>query len=177
METIRIFSHGEKEFRNLEYVARIMTMRSENGVTYEVGDTYFDFGQGWEWTTIIAYRNEYNHWQCLSPAEQGKIVSANFDELDTIVLELMKKCEKEYPSLYSFRKYKKTYSINVTKEVTTIFTVEAEDADEAEQIFDKWSLTHGEEIRNRFAEEYATCEVSYPEENTVYKADITKEDI
>lgn len=146
METIRVFSPTEKEYRKLEYVAKIMTMRSENGVTYEVGDTCFDFGQGWEWTTILAYVQNKRLFQALSPAEREKIVTAKVDELYIVAQELMDKLQKERPRLYSFRKGKKKWTVTYTRLESTTFTVEADDLDEALEEAERYADEHWEEL-------------------------------
>ena len=146
MDMIRVFSPAEKEYRKLEYVAKIMTMHSENGVTYEVGDTCFDFGQGWEWTTILAYVRNKRLFQALSPAEREKIVTAKVDELYTVAQELMDKLQKERPRLYSFRKDKKKWTVTFARIVSTTFTVEADDEDEAYDMAESYANENWKEL-------------------------------
>lgn len=108
MVAVGVFGSQSHEVNKLAYIARIMTARSDNGVVYEVGDTYYDFGHDWKWTTILAYRSPNSHWQALYPTDQRKIFNAETrEELDFIAQELMDEKQKAYPSLYSFRKNKK----------------------------------------------------------------------
>lgn len=61
---------GSREYDLLEQLAEKLTEKSPSGkVTYTVGNCYFDFGQGWMWTTVLANRNGYS-WQALNPREQ-----------------------------------------------------------------------------------------------------------
>ena len=76
MNEIQIFPRDAKEYRLLTAAAELMTAFSPTGVLYYVGQTYFDFGQGWKWTTIIAERKNGDSWQALYPALQNKIVNA-----------------------------------------------------------------------------------------------------
>lgn len=146
METIRIYSADEQEYKNLARVARIMTTRSLNGTRFEVGVVYFDFGQNLKWTTIIAYRENGDSFQALSSSEQEKIVLANTEDLETITQELMENCEKEYPRLYSFRKGKKIWTVTYARTEYTKFTVEADDYDEAYEKAESYADENWEEL-------------------------------
>ncbi len=79
MEAIRVFEQESREYKLLKAAADLMTILSPNRYTYYVGETYFDYGQDWKWTTILCHRNEegsqYDH-QALYPALQEKIVWA-----------------------------------------------------------------------------------------------------
>ena len=146
METIRIYRADEQEYQNLAYVAKIMTARSLNRTTFEVGVTYFDFGQNWKWTTILAYKENGDSFQALSPDEQKKIVLANVEDLETVAQELMENCEKEYPRLYSFRKGKKIWKVTYARTEYTTFTVEADDYDEAYEMAESYADENWEEL-------------------------------
>ena len=164
MEIIRVYASDEQEYKNLAHVARIMTARSLNGTRFEVGVTYFDFGQNWRWTTILAYRRDNGSFQALSPAEQEKIVTANPDDLETVTQELMDKCEKEYPRLYSFRKGKKKWKVVYSRIESTTFTVEADDEDEALAEAELYTDDHWEDLDemlaygNDYTYEYSSIE-------------------
>ena len=164
MEIIRIYSADEQEYQNLARVARIMTARSLNGTRFEVGVTYFDFGQDWRWTTILAYKLDNGSFQALTPAEQEKIVTANPDELETVAQELMEKFQKEYPRLYSFRKGKKKWKVVYSRIESTTFTVEADDEDEALKMAEIYTDDHWEDLDemlaygNDYTYEYSSIE-------------------
>ena len=68
---------GSKEEKNLTAVAKMLEAISPNDYRYEVEITYFDFGQQWTWTTIIAHNDENgDHWQAINPMEWEHVVTA-----------------------------------------------------------------------------------------------------
>lgn len=74
MGSIRVWEQGSRERENLEKLAVRLNALSSHGTKYEAGETYFDFGQNWKWTTIIATRYSADRlrssdWQCLSPRD------------------------------------------------------------------------------------------------------------
>lgn len=87
METIRIYSPESTEHRRLTLAAYELTRRSPTGTRYDVGDTYFDLGQGWQWTTIIAHRPDGQHYQALCPRDHAMIITDPdiLRSVDTIV--------------------------------------------------------------------------------------------
>lgn len=87
-DNIKVYSMGTPEFVQLERAAALLTGLSPNGWTYFAGDTYFDFGQGWKWTTVLRREQPV---QFLTPAEQTKIIEAkNPMQILSIVLEMAK---------------------------------------------------------------------------------------
>ena len=88
---ISTLEYYEQGFKNLELVATLLEWNSD--FTYEVRDTYFDFDQGWMWTTIIKRGDfglsSYDSCQILYPGEWEEIVCAGtLDELYEIAKEL-----------------------------------------------------------------------------------------
>lgn len=99
--TIRKFSADSEEFKALSAFADELNKRSiESGssVRYRVDDCYFDFGQNWWWTTVLATNGENGSitgtWQCLSPAQHEKIIQGNSDEVLEQVLASSDKLTK-----------------------------------------------------------------------------------
>lgn len=74
---------SERGYDVLRLVASILTFMSPNKVYYKVRDVYFDYGQNWMWTTIIAERPDRTEWQALNPAEWKKLMLA--ETVDDIV--------------------------------------------------------------------------------------------
>lgn len=65
------------EWKNLAAVAKMLEALSENDASYYVGDTWFDYGQGWEWTTIIrAQKGTIYDVQILSPKKHEMVIEA-----------------------------------------------------------------------------------------------------
>jgi len=70
---IRIFT---EEYKKLEAVAAMLTAFSPNNRKYYVGETYFDYGQDWKWTTVLCEGGEWGAYQALYPAQQEAIIDA-----------------------------------------------------------------------------------------------------
>lgn len=68
-------SSGSKYYKKLSAVAAMLEAVSPHDATYLVGDTYFDMGQKWMWTTII--RRGYRDCQVLDPKQWEHILEAN----------------------------------------------------------------------------------------------------
>lgn len=62
-----------KEYEALETTANLLTALSRRGTRYIVEDTYFDFGQNWRYTTVIAYRKDGASWQALSASDHDLV--------------------------------------------------------------------------------------------------------
>lgn len=73
------YEKGSEEYARLEIVANYLSKHTN--LKCWVQDTYFDFGQDWMWTTIIANDGKYQY-QLLSPAEQELILC---DDLQAMV--------------------------------------------------------------------------------------------
>lgn len=81
---IKTFKLGDPEFENLYKLADILTKKSPNKYVYYVGDTYFDLGQNWMWTTVLC-KGDWSSYQALNPREQEEAILANSDaELEKI---------------------------------------------------------------------------------------------
>ena len=77
MDSIRVFSPDDREYKLLSCAAQAMTVLSPNGFRYYVGETYFDLGQDWKWTTILCHRpGDDWDFQAINPALQKMIVTA-----------------------------------------------------------------------------------------------------
>lgn len=79
-EYIKTFTADSPEYARLAEAAQRMTERSPLGYRYYVSDTYFDFGQGWVWTTIICDNHgEFGGYQALSPRQQEEVITGDLD--------------------------------------------------------------------------------------------------
>ena len=76
MGNIRIWNPGTPEFKQMERAAKILTEFSPRKYVYKVENTYFDHGQGWLWTTIIAYRPDGESYQALDPVRHAQILNS-----------------------------------------------------------------------------------------------------
>ncbi len=85
--TERVISKNEREYKNLEFVAKALEISSHNNAQYVVKDVYLDFGQRWMWTTIV--RRGFRECQVLSPREWENIMTADgISELMNIVEDI-----------------------------------------------------------------------------------------
>ena len=78
MANPRVIESGTREYKNLRAVAKMLEALSPNGVEYEVGETYFDFGQDWIWTTILAYEKDsvFGGYQAINPRDWESVIMA-----------------------------------------------------------------------------------------------------
>ena len=74
MNTIKVYPRNSDERVKLTEAARELTRISGNGTVYTVEETYFDYGQNWMWTTIIAHRQSGDSFQRLCPRDHEKII-------------------------------------------------------------------------------------------------------
>ena len=86
---IKCFAHDSPERDKLNRIAQILTGLSPLGYHYSVGETYFDYGQGWKWTTVLSDGGNFGGYQALNPAEQEKIILADIAELPRIAQEIL----------------------------------------------------------------------------------------
>ena len=94
----RVLTPHSNEIQNLEIAAKLLTRFNKRGFTYKVEETWFDLGQNWRWTTIIAYDTNvlmgpksYSSYQTLNPAEWERIAIVNdMYDLTDIINDLMK---------------------------------------------------------------------------------------
>lgn len=72
---IDTFKPGSFEHEQLRIAAEMLTEKSPNGYKYYVGETYFDLGQGWIWTTILCNSGSpWGDYQAITPAQQEEII-------------------------------------------------------------------------------------------------------
>ena len=82
---IKVFSPTSKEYQKLQLAASLMNAFYGDDNTFTVGETYFDYGQDWKWTTIFANHGTNKSFQALNPRDHGLIVNAsNAEELGKV---------------------------------------------------------------------------------------------
>ena len=89
---ITTYEVGTTQYKALQSAARILTSESPTGAQYYVDDVYFDVGQGWMWTTIIAKRSNGDSWQALNPHEHSMITD---DGSHAAILEAVRSVQKD----------------------------------------------------------------------------------
>ena len=82
----KVLDSNSCEFYKLQKVAEIIEKKCNNTIKCVIEEVYFDYGQNWIWTTIVATRKtDGSHWQMLYPPIWEEILMANHDsELEQI---------------------------------------------------------------------------------------------
>lgn len=84
-----ILEEDSQEYKNLLQVVKYLSQNSKN--KYEVKTTFLDFGQDWEWTTIL----QNNEIQTLAPKDWLDIVNSdNEQNLKDLAKELKSRLEE-----------------------------------------------------------------------------------
>lgn len=83
------FPAGSDEYKRLSAAAAMLTVKSPKKSRYYVGETYFDYGQDWKWTTVLCDGSEWGSYQALNPREQEEILLCDMSELDKITNEVL----------------------------------------------------------------------------------------
>ena len=78
---ITTYEKGTREYKALEAAAALAELKSPNGYKYFVMNTYFDFGQDWLWTTIVAEKPNGDSYQALDPREHAAIITGEINEI------------------------------------------------------------------------------------------------
>lgn len=94
MEYIKTFPVGSEDRNKLTAVASILNVFTNAEHGFVVRDVYFDYEQNLMWTTILCRKyyedHEYSDYQCLTPAEQLDIISAeSIDDLAKISYDIL----------------------------------------------------------------------------------------
>lgn len=83
------FTEDSEEYAQLQKAADKLTDLSVKNYRYFVGNTYLDFGSGWQWTTILAKKPNEVEFQVLSPLSWRNILNAQSEEeLDAAIDQL-----------------------------------------------------------------------------------------
>ena len=99
-EYINQFPMGTPEREQLYKAAKLLMEKSPNRWEYFVGETWFDYGQRWAWTTILCEETNGTVYQALSPRTQAAIITARNDaELEQAELVFVNESSMglEYP--------------------------------------------------------------------------------
>jgi len=85
----KVFAEDSEEYAQLQKAADKLTDLSVKNYKYFVGNTYLDFGSGWQWTTILAKKPNEVEFQVLSPLSWRNILNAQSEEeLDAAIDQL-----------------------------------------------------------------------------------------
>ena len=96
-EFIRVFPEDSMEYKRLKDFCDKLN-KDDLKCNYTLENIYFDLGQNWKWTTIIAHTKEERGggYQALTPADQEKIITnTNTDEVLEHIIDNENKFIKE----------------------------------------------------------------------------------
>lgn len=86
-----VLKKDTEAFEKLKKASELLAEKSPNKYKYSVGDTYLDFGSDYQWTTIIAYKQDGSSYQALNPVQWEEIVNSKSDnELEKAVIDVLK---------------------------------------------------------------------------------------
>ena len=91
---LKVFAADDAEYIDLQRLARALNAESKH-IKYTVETVYFDRGQNWMYTTLIAHRDNQNQhniratWQAMTPVQQYEVVVNK--RIDAIKNELLEK--------------------------------------------------------------------------------------
>ena len=91
VDAIKVFGEQSKQYMRLEAAARLLNaeMEPNDHGQFEVKDIFFDFGQGWKWTTIVfCGGDQWSSYQALNPKQQGMIVYGDLEDFTKAVWEV-----------------------------------------------------------------------------------------
>lgn len=87
-DVIKIFQERDPEYARLEAAAALV--RLFTGEDLRVETTWFDYGQGWQWTTLIHHKKSDTQLQALYASQQAAICRGNFNTFMSAVAELIR---------------------------------------------------------------------------------------
>lgn len=96
-----ILDGDSNEYFQLKVTCQILYELTENMV-FKIEDIYYDLGQDWMWTTVVAYNlKDGGSFQCLNPREWAEIIN---DATNSRIRGICKDNMKEYPRIWNVKK-------------------------------------------------------------------------
>ncbi len=95
VDAIKTFGEHSKEYGRLMAAATLLNTEmdaDDREGHYEIDTIYFDYGNGWKWTTIV-FRggDQWSSYQALNPLHQGMIVYGDLQDFTRAVWEVVQK--------------------------------------------------------------------------------------
>lgn len=81
MEPIRIYDKNSNDYKKLEFACEVFKGK---GFDCYVEDTWFDYGQKWDYTAILC-KSDFGAYQFLNPKEYLEIINSDFKDLKLVV--------------------------------------------------------------------------------------------
>ena len=96
---IKVWAKESVQYHALSRFADVLSNCCDT-VRFVVGQTYFDHGQDWKWTTILARPvNGDDGWQALNPRQANAILYGSYEDRCNVKDELVKEAYKLCPSV------------------------------------------------------------------------------
>lgn len=102
---IKVYDKGTNEYNKLNIACdelnKIANEKYKGAFYFTIEETYFDYGQDWKWTTIIAHNTRKSgimaSWQALTPRDQEDILTDNYmqEVIDKVINKTAKLCNVE----------------------------------------------------------------------------------
>ena len=77
VEIIRTYAPNSDEMVKLKLACYELAQLSTKGTQYTVEDIYFDIGQGWMYSGIVAHSPDGTSWQALCPRDYESVLLSN----------------------------------------------------------------------------------------------------
>lgn len=100
-EHLTTFNPNSAEYDSLQRLRDKLNSISER-IKYKIETIYFDAGQNWLYTTLIAYDTQclandiLSSWQALTPNDQKTALFGTSDEVDALIDKLITNNKKRY---------------------------------------------------------------------------------
>lgn len=93
-----VLEKDSNEYFQLKVACQIAAEETKD-MEYKVQDTYFDYGQDWMWTTVIAINlKDGSSFQMFNPRDWAEIIN---DATNARIREIIRENIKEYPTIYN----------------------------------------------------------------------------
>ena len=77
MEPIRIYEPNTPEMNRLKLACYELEQLSRTGTRYTVENIYFDVGQNWWYSAIVAHSADGQSWHAVNPRDYERIISSD----------------------------------------------------------------------------------------------------
>ena len=107
MDSIKVVGANTKAYKRLQGAATLINAEIEPGYGEAVvEETWFDYGGGLKWTTIIMRTHEgaCGDYQMLNPVQQGKIIYGDLDDVFDAVNDALDTYNKTQTYKANFRR-------------------------------------------------------------------------
>lgn len=76
MDPIRVYAPNSDEMVKLKLACYELGRLSKHGTVYTVEDIFFDIGQNWKYSAIVANRSDGRSWHAVCPRDYERILQS-----------------------------------------------------------------------------------------------------